>query len=86
MSRIAIPTHIHKILISGFNIRQRGIARGRSIMKHCALCHGQSLTALDNFQQSHTEGREVNVSNPSTTDHWSESHASSGLRRSSRAV
>lgn len=86
VSKTVTPTHTHKILTSGFNIRMTGIDRGRSIMTHCALCHGQSLTAYDSLQQSHTEGREVNVSSPRTSDHSSESHASNGLRTSSRAA
>lgn len=84
--RIA-ETEIHtEITLPGTNIRHTGIANGKSMMRHWARCHGQSFTALDNLQQSHTDGTDVNRNNPINSAHFIDNHTSKGLTTSNTAV
>ena len=44
------------------------------------------MTALDNLQQSHTDGTDVKKNNPRSSAHLNDNHASSGLKISNMSV
>ena len=86
MRTTVTPGHTKAMFSIGQNIRQSGNEIGRSITKHCARYQLQSFSGYDSFTQSHTDGKEVNVSNPNASAHGKDSHASRGLSISRSSV
>ena len=86
MRTTATPIHTQTMSSTGQNIRHNGMDIGRSVTRHCARYQLQSFSGYDSFTQSHTDGKEVNVSNPNASAHGKDSHASRGLSISRSSV